>query len=168
MQCENCGERPAAIHLTQIVNNTVTQQHLCEVCAAEKGVHTEASVAKFPLSDFLASMGEAGAPAAPAADAGACAACGATLQDFQDTGRLGCPECYTTFATHLRTLLRRVHGASQHVGAPYRSPADLGAPPAAAVVPPDLTALREGLQRAVAAEDFELAARLRDQIRALE
>jgi protein arginine kinase activator len=164
MQCENCGERPAAIHLTQIVNNAVTQQHLCEVCAAEKGVHTEASVAKFPLSDFLASMGEGTAPAAPAANAGACGACGATLHDFQETGRLGCPECYATFATHLRTLLRRVHGASQHVGAPYLGPSGAGADRPV----PDLAALRERLQRAVATEDFELAARLRDQIRALE
>jgi protein arginine kinase activator len=164
MLCEQCGERPAAIHLTQIVN-TVTQQHLCEVCAAEKGVHTEASVAKFPLSDFLASMGEDAAPAVPAGDAGACSVCGATLQDFQDTGRLGCPECYTTFAAHLRNLLRRVHGASQHVGLPYLGPVAAGeaGPPA-----PDLGALREQLQHAVAAENFELAAQLRDQIRMLE
>ena len=35
MQCDQCGERPAAIHLTQIVNNAVTQAHLCETCAAE-------------------------------------------------------------------------------------------------------------------------------------
>ncbi len=165
MLCEQCGERPAAIHLTQIVNNTVTQQHLCEVCAAEKGVHTEASVAKFPLSDFLASMGEGTAPATPASGAEACSACGATLQDFQDSGRLGCPECYTTFAAHLRTLLRRVHGSSQHVGVPYPGPSALREPEAPA---PDLTELREQLQRAVATENFELAARLRDQIRALE
>lgn len=166
MQCENCGERPAAIHLTQIVNNTVTQQHLCEVCAAEKGVHTEASVAKFPLSDFLASMGKEGTPAAPVKDAGACPACGGTLRDFQETGRLGCAECYTTFAVHLRTLLRQVHGSSQHVGAPYvgpETPDRAGATP-----PPDLGRLRDELRRAVAAEDFELAAQLRDRIRGLE
>lgn len=165
MVCEHCGERPAAIHLTQIVNNTVTQQHLCEVCAAEKGVHTEASVAKFPLSDFLASLGEGAAPATPVQDAGACPACGATLQDFQDSGRLGCAECYTTFAAHLRTLLRRVHGSSQHVGTPYLGPS---APGRVVARPPDLGGLREQLKRAVEAENFELAARLRDQIRSLE
>jgi protein arginine kinase activator len=166
MQCENCGERPAAIHLTQIVNNTVTQQHLCEVCAAEKGVHTEASVAKFPLSDFLASMGEEGTPATPATEAGACPACGGTLRDFQETGRLGCAVCYTTFAAHLRTLLRRVHGSSQHVGPPYVGPD--GADQAGAPPPPDLERLRDQLRRAVDAEDFELAAQLRDRIRSLE
>ena len=64
MQCDNCHDRPAAIHLTQIVNNSVTTLHLCEQCAAEKGVQTHASVEKkFPLSDFLASMGKGAAGA---------------------------------------------------------------------------------------------------------
>ena len=58
MQCDNCNEREAAIHLTQIVDNSVTTLHLCAQCAAEKGVQTGANVAKFPLSDFLASMGK--------------------------------------------------------------------------------------------------------------
>ena len=45
MQCDNCHDRTAAIHLTQIVNNSVTTLHLCEPCAAEKGVQTAATVA---------------------------------------------------------------------------------------------------------------------------
>lgn len=168
MQCDQCGERPAAIHLTTIVDNEVTQQHLCEVCAAAKGVQTEASVAKFPLSDFLASMGKTAGPAAPAAkDGGRCAACGATLEDFRETGRLGCPECYVTFEAHLRTLLRRVHGASRHVGEPYVVAA-AGAAREGGAEAGDVDGLREQLRRAVDAENFELAARLRDQIRGME
>ena len=167
MLCEQCGERPAAIHLTTIVDNAVTQQHLCEVCAAEKGVHTEASVAKFPLSDFLASMGKGASAQLPTtSDTSACEFCGATLQDFRDTGRLGCPHCYVTFQPHLRNLLRRIHGSSRHVGEPYLPPTADGTVPIHE--PPDLAALREQLQRAVDAENFELAARLRDEIRTLE
>ncbi len=56
MRCDNCREREAAVHLTQVVDNSVTTLHLCPQCAAEKGVQTETSVAKFPLSDFLASL----------------------------------------------------------------------------------------------------------------
>ncbi len=168
MLCDQCGERPAAIHLTQIVDNSVTQQHLCEVCAAEKGVQTEASVAKFPLSDFLASMGKTAGPAAPAAkEGGRCTSCGASLEDFRETGRLGCPDCYRTFEAHLRTLLRRVHGASRHVGEPYVVAAG-GAAPDAEADGSDVDGLREQLRRAVDAENFELAARLRDQIRGME
>lgn len=174
MQCQQCGERPAAIHLTQIVDDAVTTLHLCETCAAEKGVESEASVAKFPLSDFLASIGKGAAGALPQdADAGPCGFCGGSLQDFRNTGRLGCPHCYDSFEPHLRTLLRRIHGASRHVGHVYLPPGGepAGAPADADVAgaaPARIDALRDRLHRAVEVENFELAAQLRDQIRGLE
>lgn len=170
--CDNCGERKAVIHLTQIVDNTVTTLHLCEVCAAEKGVDTVAQVAKYPLGDFLASLGEAvpgteGAAAAGAAPA--CPQCGATLQDFRQTGRLGCAACYVTFEGPLRDLLRRIHGNTQHQGERYRAPGDAeaGAPKPGAAAP-GVAELKDRLRRAVEAEDFEEAARLRDAIRRVE
>jgi protein arginine kinase activator len=165
MQCDHCHERAAAVHLTQIVNNSVTTVHLCESCAAEKGVHTSASVAKFPLGDFLASMGKGAAGMLPAGvETGSCDYCGATLQDFRDTGRLGCPHCYQTFEQHLRNLLRRLHGSSQHVGEIYLPPAATpGTEPVRL-----LADLRDQLRRAIDSENFELAAELRDRIRVLE
>ena len=111
MQCDNCGEREAAIHLTQIVDNSVTTLHLCPQCAAEKGVQTGAAVAKFPLSDFLASMGKGVAAELPSGHASkACDFCTATLEDFRESGRLGCPHCYQTFDSHLRSSARLVNG----------------------------------------------------------
>jgi protein arginine kinase activator len=169
MQCQRCGERPAVIHLTTIVDNTHTEQHLCEACAAQQGIQTEASLAKFPVGDLLGSLSKGSATQLPAVDATTrCEACGATLQDFRDTGRLGCAQCYETFESSLRTLLRRVHGASRHMGEPYVTP---GSGDPTAEDPegiPDLAAVREQLRRAVEAENFELAARLRDQIRSRE
>ncbi len=161
--CDNCGEREAVIHLTQIVNNTVTTLHLCEQCAAEKGVDTEAEVAKYPLGDFLASLGAIEAEAAPGTPA-VCPGCGATLADFRTTGRLGCAQCYVTFAGPLRDLLRRLHGTTQHEGERYRTGAAGAAGPEGSA---GLAELQERLRRAVEAEDFEEAARLRDAIRGL-
>lgn len=167
MQCDQCGERPAAIHLTQIEQNKVVTVHLCEVCAAEKGVQSEGSVAKYPLSDFLASMGKGETPTPPGeSDPGACEFCGATLQDFRESGRLGCPHCYETFEAHLRALLRRIHGASRHVGEVYLAPA--GAGPGQREDVDALGDLRQQLKLAVEAENFELAAELRDRIRRFE
>jgi protein arginine kinase activator len=176
MVCDNCGEREAAIHLTQIVNNSVTTTHLCEQCAAEKGVETGASVAKFPLGDFLASLGKGGeAEQAEVAAGVACPSCGATLQDFRETGRLGCAACYTTFDAHLRDLLRRLHGSSRHTGEQYAAPAagvegaGAGDGSAGAATPEgDLGELRDRLRRAVETENFELAAELRDRLKVLE
>ena len=165
MQCDHCGERPAAIHLTQIVNNSVTTLHLCEACAAEKGVQTSASVKNFPLSDFLASMGKGAAGTLPAlAELRPCAFCGATLRDFREVGRLGCPHCYASFESHLRDLLRRLHGSSQHVGEVYLPPEAAGPSDERS----ELEELRDQLRRAVEAENFELAAELRDRIRVVD
>lgn len=161
-RCDHCGVREAVIHLTQVVENTITTLHLCEECAAEKGVDTSVHAAKFPLEGFLASLGKSGAPGALAREAeAACPECGATLAEFRRTGRLGCAGCYTAFEGQLRDLLRRLHGTSRHAGERYGAAAP--APPA-----DDLAGLKERLRLAVEAERFEEAARLRDAIRGLE
>jgi protein arginine kinase activator len=165
MQCDNCKEREAAIHLTQIVDNSVTTLHLCPQCAAEKGVQTGANVAKFPLSDFIASMGKGvGAQLSVGDSTAVCDFCGATLQDFRESGRLGCSHCYETFESHLRDLLRRLHGSSHHVGEVYLSPASEGRD----AREHEVAEIRKRLKGAVEAENFELAAELRDKLRALE
>jgi len=166
MQCQNCNERPAAIHLTQIENNSVTSVHLCEQCAHDKGIETQVSVAKFPITDFLASMGKGAMGHLPPGDTALkCTLCGASLQDFRDSGRLGCPQCYQSFRPQLKGLLRRLHGSSQHIGERYgavRAGAD-GTGGGLSV-----RDLKEQLQQAIQAEQFELAAELRDRIRILE
>ncbi len=165
MQCERCGQRPASIHLKQIKDSEVTSSHLCEECAEQDGVYT--GVSKLPLAGFLASIGTAAAAGAalPATtDTRHCEFCDATLQDFRDTGRLGCPHCYDTFDSHLRELLRRIHGSTQHVGEVYLTPGDVDTPSPAT----ELAQLRDQLQHAVQAEDFEAAVELRDRISELE
>ncbi|MGH7590909.1 MAG: UvrB/UvrC motif-containing protein, partial [Gemmatimonadales bacterium] len=92
-----------------------------------------------------------------------CPGCGAGFDDFRKTGRLGCATCYATFSGPLRELMRRLHGASAHAGERYRStdPVAGGAPAAAETV----EGLQVQLREAIAAEDFELAAQLRDALR---
>lgn len=168
MRCEHCREREAVIHLTQIQNAQVTTLHLCEPCAAEKGIETGTPSGKFPLQDFLATLGKSGAEAAAPGPDLACPACGATLRDFRQTGRLGCAECYRTFEAPLRDLLRRLHGSAQHTGESYAGEGVPVAVAAPAPVPDAVADLKERLRRAVETEDFELAAELRDRIRLLE
>jgi protein arginine kinase activator len=149
MSCDQCREREAVIHLTQIVNDQVTTLHLCERCAAEKGVESPGAVAKTPLGTFLAAMGkEAGSEAPAPRTADTCPRCGGSLQDFRESGRLGCPECWRAFESPLRDLLHR-HGVA----------------PGPKV---EVAHLREQLRAAVESENFELAAELRDRLRVLE
>jgi len=165
MICDNCGSSDAVIHLTQIVDNEMTACHLCEKCAAAKGLETEEETPPgFPLTDFLANMGGEREEESQSEGAGtSCSFCGLTFGDFRETGRLGCPHCYATFESHLRSLLRRIHGGTSHVGKVYLPP-----DPSATERQKRLEGLRRRLERAVTAEDFERAARLRDEIRAME
>ncbi len=166
MTCQQCGEREAVVLLKKVEGGEVRVLHLCERCAAERGVPEAEESAKTPLGAFLAAMGSdapGDSPLSSAAALAACPGCGATLQDFRRTGRLGCATCWTTFEGPLRGLLRRVHGATRHVGEFYVEP---GAEPAdqAGLV----RRLREQLAVAVSDENFEQAAELRDRLRGLE
>jgi len=168
MLCDNCKERDAIINLTQVEHDSKVTLHLCEQCAQQKGVETGGAVLKSPLGNFLGAVVKGGSPGAlvPASGDGLrCPACGSTLRDFRDSGRLGCDQCYSAFDMHLRDLLRRLHGSSQHVGERYGMP---GAEGADADPRSELLELKAQLRRAVEGENFELAAELRDRIRVLE
>lgn len=161
MLCDHCGERDATVHLTTIVNNEVKQQHLCERCAAERGVETTVAAPKHPLGDFLHAVQQQLATSVP--DSGRCTFCGSTMGDFRATGRWGCARCYSTFEASMRELLRRVHGNSRHGGTAYQAPQ-----PALDENATILGELKERLRRAIETEQFELAADLRDRIRVME
>jgi protein arginine kinase activator len=161
MVCDNCHERDAVVNLTTIENNAVRQLHLCEQCAAERGVETTVAAPKHPLGEFLQAVQQQSVPAS--ADAGKCSFCGHTMKDFRETGRLGCARCYSTFESSMRELLRRVHGGPRHIGRTYRAPKDEVLEKAGT-----LGELREKLRRAIEQEQFEAAAELRDRIRVLE
>ena len=149
------------VHLTQIVESAVTQLHLCEKCAAERGVETTVAPTKHPLGDFLQAVQNQLVVAQ--GDATRCTFCSMTYRDFKGSGRLGCAHCYDAFERSLRELLRRVHGNSRHVGRRYEAPQ-----PEAMEKVSTLGELRDRLRRAIESEQFELAADLRDRIRVLE
>ena len=159
--CDNCGSKPATVNLTQIENNEMSSYHLCEDCAAQKGLEANTGSSASPLPDFLAQIGDE--PREEEGSDSKCSFCELTSSAFRETGRLGCPHCYETFEAHLRRLLRRVHGGTKHVGKVYLPP-----DPTVSEIEKQMEGLRRRLNRAVEAEDFERAAELRDQIRSLE
>ncbi len=158
-RCDSCGLNDSVIQLTQVENNEMRVLKLCEKCAAERGVELESQKSNAPLADFLAQIGKGVGEGAGSR----CPSCGLTSAQLRHSGRLGCTVCYDHYGEHLRSLLRRLHGATKHVGK-VLLPLDPGEN--------DLTAriasLRHSLERAVEAEDFEFAASLRDQLRQLE
>ena len=92
-----------------------------------------------------------------------CSSCGLSYQEFEHTGRLGCAQCYRDFADQLKPSLQKIHGRTQHAGR---------RPKAYVPDPQDelnqrVNELRKLMDEAVAAENFEEAARLRDELRSL-
>ena len=81
--------------------------------------------------------------------------------EFRSDGRLGCPADYEVFRAGLLPILQRIHRATRHVG---KVPRRLAPENRAA----EVLKLRQQLRRAVDAENYELAAQLRDLIRQKE
>jgi len=161
MLCEACKQTHATVHLTEIVNDQMTELHLCEVCANQKGSQVESHFGLADLLSGLADFGKAQEPEEIATKA--CPSCGMTYDDFRKVGRLGCAECYATFKRSLGSLLKRIHGSPLHLG---KSPVRLLRSSRDSKM--ELLDLKRKLEGAIDQEEFEEAARLRDQIRRLE
>ena len=158
MLCDVCKCNDASVFLTQILEGKMQKVNLCDACSKEKGVQDPTG---FALADLLLGIG-----AAEEIEKGAatqkCPVCGFTQADFKKTGRLGCSSCYRTFAEGLESLLKAMHKGTEHVGKlPERAARQMQ-------LNDKMRALNDNLEKAVAEENYEIAASLRDQIKRLE
>ena len=161
MQCQICNQNDATIHLTEISNGARTEMHICEQCAAEQDITVKNHI---PISELLS-----GLLAVQPTDeemAGslkkqqpACPNCGFTLAQFRKGGVLGCPYDYEIFERSLIPLIEKAHdGKTSHCGKiPSKTPHDTKKHMT-------ILNLRQQLEAAVKNEDYELAAKLRDEI----
>ncbi len=163
MLCSECGKNQATIHTVQYINGVRSEMHLCAECAKKHpelmnlGVFSTADVFKsfFNMVNMMEPSILEGMPLT-------CKNCGETLDDFMQTGLLGCPECYTTFRDKIIPVLQQTHGNVQHEGsAPERVDEKVK-------TRKKMYELKEKLSKAIAKEDFEMAAKLRDAIKALK
>ena len=157
MLCCICKEKEATVHLTQIQGDKMQKVDLCEECAKHKGVNDPAG---FSLADLLLGLGASQElEQAGGGQELRCPRCGFTQADFKKAGRLGCSECYSTFAEGLEGLLKTMHKGVRHVGKiplALQQSRDLAE---------RLKALQKKLNKAVEDENFEQAALLRDEIK---
>ncbi|MCK4680346.1 UvrB/UvrC motif-containing protein [bacterium] len=162
MKCERCGRGTATVRYAEVVDGSLTTWHLCEECASERGVTGSLTSLAGPLVNILMGLLEGGGGAEPVDSGPTCPRCGLTYEAFRRAGRLGCGTCYETFASQLKPLLRRIHGSTDHTGGVPST--DEGGH----FRRREISKLKRELTRAVAAEDYERAAELRDTVRARE
>src|SRR3954467_14728935 len=148
MKCQFCS-KPATIHLTDIVNKTKREMHLCDACAREKNLIPDPpEELNVPAVLQLVMNRDA-----------VCPECGTPYAHFKAQGRLGCPHDYEAFRSLLEPLVEKIQKkAVRHVGK--------GPPPHHRRLGRARRAeLEARLRTAVAAEQYEEAARIRDAIR---
>ncbi|GAV24373.1 UvrB/UvrC motif-containing protein [Carboxydothermus islandicus] len=167
MLCERCGQNPATMHITRVVNGQKTEMNLCTQCAQELG-HTfnfspqltfqnllKGLMGHDVLGDFSISGGNIGVTKK-------CPVCGLTENQFINSGFLGCSQCYETFKDRVEQALRKIHGSTEHRG---KFPAKTGGK---IKILREIENLKKALNEAVSKEEFEKAAELRDKIKELE
>ena len=165
LRCDLCGAGQPTVRYTEIDEGRVTKRTICRTCAHARGLLDEPPQAVAVLQKLLQATAATPAPAAEPVAAEperTCDACHWSLAAFRRTGRLGCPDCWTTFEAQLLPVLRQVQPQLQHVGKAPRTQARQ------AELRQRAADLRGELERAVRGEDYERAARLRDEIRTVE
>ena len=172
MICEKCKKKEATVFYEETINGNSRSYSLCSDCAKEMKQNGELNMGQNldglfgispfgPLSDNFFG-GFFGLPEVTRTSRRVCPACRASFEDFRRSGKAGCPSCYETFAAELQSTLRSIHGNLTHVGrapAKFKKKQDQKS---------RLEELRAELSRAISEENFESAAKLRDEIRALE
>jgi protein arginine kinase activator len=160
MQCEVCHLHDATRAVTRTVDGEPRELYVCDECARLEASPPAPEAPGAPdshsVSDVLFSLGMPVPPSGRAADA-VCPVCGLSRGDLRAHRRLGCPRCFDTFGTDVRTFL------SSRVPAAPRSRED----PDEAMRARDAARIRGQLDDAVREERYEEAARLVARLHAL-
>lgn len=164
MKCQKCA-KPATFHITDIEGGKPREYHFCDEHARQHLAPAEEAQESTPMSELakkLAVSGSSSSREPSPADRQSCPICQITFLEFRNSGRLGCPYDYEVFRDELMPLLENIHEETRHSGkVPKRAPRN-------SQQQTTLIQLRNDLKRAVAAEDYETAARVRDKIKAIE
>lgn len=180
MICERCGKNKAEIYYKQTVNGKTVEYALCSHCAdsLKKEGKLDMNMPSF-FEDSIFGFGGKGlygldelfglpasTPTKRMSEKKKCTLCSSTFDELVKMGRVGCAECYKVFADELKSSIESIHGKAGYVGN------------ACEVESTDdnkkigkfdrLTELKKELDTAIAAQEFEKAAVLRDEIRALD
>ena len=173
MLCQNCGKREATTHIKRVVNGETSESHLCAECASSLGYGDVFGGFGMSLGDLLGGFLSESSPAhgqLPDVQK-RCEKCGSAWRDIVREGKVGCANCYRVFYDQLLPSLQRIHGKIRHTG--KISGSAQAHPPvreksAQELREEKIESLKKEMQQAVEAQEFEQAAKLRDEIKALE
>ena len=177
MMCQNCGKNEVTFKYTQVINGVKKEMNLCDNCARELGLKDinfsmPISFSSF-LSDFFNDYSDNLLPSFIGTQAKECSGCGTTFDDFINSGEFGCSDCYDIFEDRISPILKNLQGTNRHIGRGYReieSSVNNKEKSTKKVEKKEskLEKLQKDLQKAIKDERYEEAAKIRDEIKAME
>ena len=164
MKCHICGRDNAVVNIRQIIGSEVKDISLCKICAEERGILGKDNKIELSMDKILGSLldGEKDEKKAEKTDTQVCPVCGYKIQDVSKEGRIGCTECVNYFHGEIQKYLTKRGLEASHRG---KLPKNLQTVKSLLF---DREELKTELKQALAQEDYETAARLRDRIKTLE
>ena len=152
MLCERCKHNQATMHYTQIINGQMTEAHLCEKCAREEKLSKDCS--EFDIFNMFAPRKERTESSL------ICPNCKTTITEFRQTGIAGCSKCYEVFASVINPMLSRTQGTTSHIKKEEIKKEES--------VEEKISRLKSSLDKAIKAEEYEKAAKIREEIKELK
>jgi len=167
MQCEICKTKTATVHLTEIVEGRRTESHLCQGCAQKEGVTIKSQLSLNELLSSLIAAHQQTDETGSEKSHKACPECGTTMEQFRKQALLGCPKDYDVFESDLKEIIEKTQDNNlAHTG---KVPAQTQISTDGRVENQDKAEeLKKQLSLAVEKEDYELAAKIRDQLKELQ
>lgn len=178
MLCDNCQKNEATIHIKRVVEGKVRAIHLCADCAKEQEEQGAVGALGFNLAEVLFNI--AGlrdiVPPEPETeeetieDSGSdttfcCPDCGWTMEKLrQSNGKLGCSECYRSFAVVIHDAFSRMQRGKIHMG---KKPGDARPFQTRAALQLEIARCKKELSELVRREEYERAAVCRDKLNEL-
>ena len=174
MLCQSCNKNNATIHYKSNVNGSIKEMFLCPECAEKQGITKKSAFKPIDSLDsffgkgsddifgglFAGMVNQTGAKTAT--DTKVCPMCGMRFAEFLHGGKIGCAECYRTFSSSLYPTVKRIHGNVEHTGKVPEGKKD------AVSLKKKVEQLKSKLQEAIDRQEYEMAAKYRDEIRELE
>jgi protein arginine kinase activator len=157
MLCDICHKNIATVHLTEIINDKVVEMHICQNCTKAKTQELKENLTIPELLTGLINTNETHKKEIPLK----CEFCGLTYADFKKKARFGCGRCYSVFKVQIMPLLKKIHGSLIYAG-------KSGINMQKDIFSNSVKELKARLERAIKLEEYEEAARLRDELKKLE
>lgn len=155
MLCSKCKKNEAVAYFEQVINGQKKETNLCYECAQEMQASLNNMLYSFLFNSDLYTQKEE-------TNVLKCDFCGLTYDEFKKIGKLGCADCYKTFSKELDLIFNNIQDGKEHVGKVPRSSG------AILLRERQLQNLKKSLRKAIDDEEYEKAAKLRDQIKELE